>query len=325
MSILNQYIRTLFYPLLTVFFVVPFINGMATTLQAESNQRANYVLPNVIVDLIEMLNESRAMNGYSKLNCWNSLLISGPEGNGKATYAHTIVEQTGATLIEFPGSYFTSQEHDGCERLRTVYQQIKNTVEQDHKPVVFFIKDAEVITNIMTQWALWSLIDQIRDDPRILVVLTVKRHLGIFDAQLSSRMFPLEVENPTYEQRVELVSFYWNKHNQGVFPDQKSVQIIARKSINLSIKEIKGIIETSFGLAQKKGFLVPDKNMFLQEIYALKCKKNLKKLKAFLVAQSGNAAACALAAIATSYVLRRALRQGHVATHEVAVVVKTDL
>ena len=270
---------TAFFALLL--FLTPATNlGMATpTEKLPETYTAIENLPFIIQDLIEMLNDSRLTNGYSELNCHNSLLISGPDGNGKTTYAHTIVEHTGAKLIELPGTYFTSQEYDGIDRLREVYSEIKEIAEQHKHPVILLIEDAEVITDLDTQCALWCMLDDVSDDPRILVIMTVKKHLGIFDARLSSRMLSLEVDNPTHKQRLELLQCFWKEATKNQFIDQETLQELAQISHGLSRKELKKSINSAFITAQKQGLLTPYTEELTYQILTIQRQKNLRDLK----------------------------------------------
>ena len=251
---------------------------MSTTmLETERSLQNNSLigaLPYEIQDLIEMLNNSRLNNGYTETNAFNSLLIHGPDGNGKTTLAHAIAERTGAKLIELSGFFFATNSYDNVQRLTKAFSEIKEYAKQNNQPVILLIDDAGVIKDHNTQGNLWCKLDDIRDDTRILVILTTNEYLGVYDARLLSRMRILELKNPTYEQRLELLQFYIKDKSF----DSESLQELAEESANLSIKELKESIESVSSLSQKEDSPSLDKDLLLYKIHSIQNRKTLKKL-----------------------------------------------
>ena len=264
-----------------------FTHSMSTTmLETEHSLQSNSLvgaLHYVIQDLIEMLNNSRLNNGYTETNAFNSLLIHGPDGNGKTTLAHTIAERTGAKLIELPGSFFATNTYDNARRLTKAFSEIEKYAKQNNQPIILLIDDAGVVKDHNTQGNLWCKLDDIRDDARILVILTTNEYLGVYDARLLSRMRILELKNPTYEQRLELLQFYWDNLVKDKPLDQKLFKTLACKSEGLSILELRDTIRlAAFFLNNKENTLITEKVVLKQLKLALD-KKSINPLKPFFI------------------------------------------
>jgi ATP-dependent 26S proteasome regulatory subunit len=293
---------------LVLFFGARANQCMSTTvLETERSLQNNSpvgALPYEIQDLIEMLNNSRLNNGYAEDNVFiNGLLIHGPDGNGKTTLAHIIAERTGAKLIELPGSFFATNTYDNARRLTKTFSEIEEYAKKNNQPVILLIDDAGVVKDHITQGNLWCKLDDIRDDSRILVILTTNEYLGIYDARLLSRMRHLEVKNPNYEQRLELLQLYIKDKSF----DSESLQELAEESANFSIKELKESIESVSAFAQKEDTLSLDKDLLLHKIHSIQNKKTLKKLallKDKMVAKARSIGPVVVTLATTYYILK---------------------
>jgi hypothetical protein len=96
-------------------------------------------------------------------------------------------------------------------------------------------------------------------------------------------MHILELKNPTYEQRLELLPFYWNNLIKDKLLDQKLLETLVCKSEGLSIKELQDTIRLAANfLNNKENTLIAEKVVLKQLKLALD-KKCINPLKPFFI------------------------------------------
>jgi len=212
-------------------------------------------VPAKIDQFIKQINDS-AINNEIKDDYCNRMILYGPTGNGKTILARKIAEATNSELIEINGhSIVTKFVEAGPNTINNTFETALNK----NKKVVIFINGICTIATKnnfpdgidpykKTLDTLCTWLEKTKNNPNIIFLgetlpidYFAKKHLvDLFKPNM------VEILNPNAKMREEVINFYIKTINSTISSsfklDEKEISNIARKTLGMSIRAIRGIV-----------------------------------------------------------------------------------
>ena len=234
----------------------------------------------------------------------NILILYGPPGNGKTTYATKVAELTNSYIIEEDGPSIVEKFiGSGPKRINEVFKTAIEISKLTKKRVIIFIDEVDAFArtdntheeHIATATQLNLNITK-HADKNLVVILATNKFESLNPA-LKSRIKKgsIEILNPDVKMRKEIIEYYFKEFNLEIEEDGKILKTseILQKNLKatnefislnkildklveqtegFSIRDLVAIIED---LADSKGKIT--KLLFDKEIEAIKKRNEVKK------------------------------------------------
>lgn len=213
-----------------------------------------------------------------------ALLLYGPTGSGKTTLARKIAEATGSEVIFIKGSkIIDGYLAGGSKAIDNKFAEANDLLANGCPSVVIITDEVDTIgieTNGTGDGAkerdaalkeLWSNIDAIENNDRILVIGTTNKFKELSPTLLDRYgSYTVEIKNPDEKMRLEVLKHYWNQELEGCPYEESLLKKIARDSEGLSTRSLEKIIEESLVCAQAAGLKKPDEKILMDHLSEIK-------------------------------------------------------
>ncbi len=212
-------------------------------------------IPAKIDKFIKQINEP-VIGSEIKEDYCNRMILYGPTGNGKTLLAHKIAEATNSEFIEiYVSSIFTRFVDAGSNKINETFE----TAISKNKKAVIFIDGINIFTmknkfsdgtdpDKKTLDTLCAWLEKTKNNPNI-IFLGETLPIDSFTKTNLEKLFKadmIEILNPNAKIREEVINFYVKKINSTISPsfklDEKEISTIARKTLGMSIRTIRGIV-----------------------------------------------------------------------------------
>jgi len=215
-------------------------------------------VPVKINQIIKQLNKLELYQEINN-NFRNRLILYGPPGNGKSTFARVIANETHSELLEIHGpSLVELYAGSGPKKINETFELALNQSDEYRKRYIIFIDeiDSIAITSAsvesmhqyrVTLQTLWLWLDKIKKLPNIFVVVASNKYKEL-DATFLSRFGSnvIEIPNPDDKMRREIIEYNLDMINTSFDPDfhlsDKTIEYLVKKTNGFSIRTIEDII-----------------------------------------------------------------------------------
>lgn len=185
----------------------------------------------------------------------NRLILHGPPGNGKTTYANLIAKATDSLFFEMKGSIIVDRyQGSGANNIEDEFAMVLKKHAESNKKVVLFIDEVDAIANSKNMsgsnahvdhetavQTLWLNLDLVRHNKNIFVIVATNRFKDLHPT-LVDRFGDniIEIKNPNLEMRKEIILFYLNKF--AIRLDQKIVDKLILDTEGFSVRSIEYLL-----------------------------------------------------------------------------------
>jgi len=182
----------------------------------------------------------------------NRLLLYGPPGNGKSTYARKIAEIINASYREISGpSIVNTYQGSGADNINKIFCEAISENDIMQRNVVIFIDEVDSIASKNTKrvdnkaavQALWLNLDKIKNNPSIFVIIATnefkKLHPTLLD-RFGDNI--IEIQNPDVQMRKEVIDFFAQKFQLN--PDKIKINDLVKKMNGFSIRAIEDALRS---------------------------------------------------------------------------------
>jgi SpoVK/Ycf46/Vps4 family AAA+-type ATPase len=216
-------------------------------------------VPKKIVDLIDRLNNQNLHKEIND-NTHNRLILHGPPGNGKTTFAKKIAETTGSSFVEVSAaSIVGTHVGSGPEYIDKLFTNVlKQTIGEfgKNERVVILIDEIDSLASkndsteqySLSMKQLWLWLDRIENNPKLAVIFATNKFKKLdlaFKNRFNSSEI-VEIDNLCSELRREIINFYANKIKNTIEPsfelNPEYVNYLVKSTEGLSIRSIKNLL-----------------------------------------------------------------------------------
>jgi len=204
-------------------------------------------VPVKINQIIKQLNRLPLYQEISN-NFRNRLILYGPPGNGKTTFARIIATETNSEFLEIHGpSTVETYVGSGPKKINDTFEYALKQTFDEGKKFVIFVDEIDSIAisgsaeNMhqyrITLQTLWLWLDKIKKTSNIFVIVASNKYKEL-DATFLSRFGSnvIEITNPDEQLRREIINFNIKVINESFDPDFK----LSDKTINYLVKKTDG-------------------------------------------------------------------------------------
>lgn len=196
------------------------------------------------------------------------MLLYGPPGNGKSTWAAAIAKKSGSELIEKKGSTIVgSYVGQGAKNVQDAFVEAAQKAQETKRPVVLFIDEfdgfaskkydssGKVGEQEYTNAAktLWLCMDEVRNKKLpIVVLLATNLELKDIDRRIINRFDgfnTVEIKNPDKKDREALLKHFMGRAlpeaaRKRVCSDTGLMKALVSQSDNMSIRQLENFAQT---------------------------------------------------------------------------------
>jgi SpoVK/Ycf46/Vps4 family AAA+-type ATPase len=170
-------------------------------------------IPHKLYQVIEELKNETNLQSNLFLN---RLILHGPPGNGKSTYAKKIAQEIGSLFFEVSApSIVTTYQGSGSENINNIFNDAIKDQLETNKKVIIFIDEIDAIASTKIKrsidsksatQALWLNLDKIKKNPNIFVIMATN-HFKDLNPTLLDRFGDniIEIPNPDKNMRKEIL------------------------------------------------------------------------------------------------------------------------
>lgn len=198
------------------------------------------------------------------------MLLYGPPGNGKSTWAAEIARLSGAEFMSAMGSTVVgSFVGEGSKNVNALFVSAIEKGQKAKKPVVLFIDEfdafadkkfatdnkagtgAQEYTNAAK--TMWGCMDKIRNEKLpIVVILATNLELKDIDRRIINRFDgfnTVEIKNPNKKDREEILKHYLGQSlpevaRQRILGDSGLMRALTSQSENMSVRQLENFART---------------------------------------------------------------------------------
>jgi SpoVK/Ycf46/Vps4 family AAA+-type ATPase len=203
----------------------------------------------LIIEELKNLDDNQNLTNNLFLN---RLILYGPPGNGKSTYARKVAQAINASFHEISGpSIVNTYQGSGAENVNKIFDEAlaENNITQ--RKIVIFIdevdsiasKKAKRLDNKASVQALWLNIDKIKTNPSIFVIIATNEFKNIHPT-LIDRFGDniLEIQNPDNQMRKEVIEFFIQKFQLNA--EKLEINNLIKKMNGFSIRAIEDALRS---------------------------------------------------------------------------------
>lgn len=206
----------------------------------------------VILDLQRCLSTQEIMSIPNRSSRANVFVLHGPPGNGKSKLANIIADFTNSKLDDVRGdSVLEEYVNCGPKKIKEAFQRAHDFVSKyKYKKYIIFIDEVNAFAKDnadnrpelnyyeSTATSLWGCLDDIRQQPRIIVILATNKYDSLPEA-LKNRIPGsniIEMINPQGSIRLEILKYYTSKCTIKI--NDKDLLNLIKKTKGLSLRAL---------------------------------------------------------------------------------------
>lgn len=222
----------------------------------------------LIENLKECNTEMQKKGGKKDGLFTDRMLLYGPPGNGKSTWAAEIARASGAELMSEMGSTVVgSFVGEGSKKVKDLFISAAAKSQSSKKPVVLFIDEFDAFASkkfdangkageqeyTNAAKTLWLCMDEIRNKKLpIVVILATNLELKDIDRRIINRFDgfnTVEIKNPNKKDREEILKHYLGQAlpevaRQRVLGDSGLMRALTSQSENMSVRQLENFART---------------------------------------------------------------------------------